>query len=1145
MSKKLPTLPPPPSFSTAPDIFQVIPPAPSFKSAPNVEDLLDQNEDTRKQSREKKESHKSKRRQERSNSPSHQRSHRHSRKRSRSPSPSRHRSRSRSPHQAKHSRRSRSPSNRKRRSKRSNYSRSPEERHGRSRSPKRSKMKTSSRTASPPQSGKLDSGLSFYVDTVGDPNNLIYGPNTYSVPVYRRGGYGKVLGISDSLKIDAASAKGGKYLELVKPKKPAISRGFDLLNLTDENRTLITPIKDDDFTFSSQAGFVDLAATLDDHKKDEETGLISSGVDYRSIEGSASDKKNNLGQQQQQQQTKDDFEEYVRQRTIRYNKELAEDPSNVQNWLDFIDFQDEISKGLDSGTDSKRKSRSAKTTLGEVKISIFRKALEKNPVNEDLWLAYLRCGGEVWDTLTLLENWDKALERIPNSIRLWSDYINLRQTNFSSFSFDDCVKVFEDCLGTLHQISIRLQAAMKHDDDQLEERENIESLMVYVVLRLCLFMKQAGYQERAYATIQALVEFCLFQPLAYRMSPSSTLSRQVSDFSKFWDSEVPRFGEANAQGWNSYYAKVSNEQEIEILEGKQSEIDDELYEVDTILDWLNQEQQQQRRHILPRRMNDKEQISIDDDPFRVVLSEDVASILFNITTTGARKSLIYSIFVFLGLPYSPPGIGTNTHFSTDTFTHNDLQLGGFWPVVEQQQHQIGYVDGVPMKQVQRNDQNPFDLPLSYPVGVEELFARGDYWFTCFGKRYLTNDEDIMFTRNVFDQILKIEKTDDHLAVCYLSFESSYGHKGGRNLAKKLLNDQRTNIKLWNAYAQMEKGYGRQDEARKVYQLALAAAKDFTDDDRLLVPLLYRMYAQLEMEYGQPHEALCILLGMATEGRTEKPLSPSSQADINSAKEFFSRISTLTRHYLTQQNNDIQTTIAYESLVCHALFEYLVNGVDGASQVYQQIFDYLSENHIDRGFISEKIRVSHVELLYHHAIRNNSGYQPSKLRHATKHGLALFPNNTILLGLFIWNESKTWIYNRVQGLFATSLASDPNIILWLVYVYVHLHRNQPYDVNLVRTLFEEALEHPRTKSSILLWKLYIQHEVGLGNTEKARELLYRSVRECPWSKDLYLFGFQKLGSTMTTKELLDLTSLMMEKDIRTRLMIDQDELFELD
>lgn len=114
-------------------------------------------------------------------------------------------------------------------------------------------------------------------------------------------------------------------------------------------------------------------------------------------------------------------------------------------------------------------------------------------------------------------------------------------------------------------------------------------------------------------------------------------------------------------------------------------------------------------------------------------------------------------------------------------------------------------------------------------------------------------------------------------------------------------------------------------------------------------------------------------------------------------------------------------MAYELLQCHALFEYLVRGVDAAGQVYQQVFDYLTENQIDRSFISEKIWVSHVELLYQHTIRKDSGFQPGKLRQATKQGLALFPNNTILLGLFIWNESKTWIYNRVQDFFATTLS----------------------------------------------------------------------------------------------------------------------------
>ncbi|CAO3586073.1 unnamed protein product [Absidia cylindrospora] len=1038
--------------------------------------------------------------------------------------------------------RSRSPVKRKDRLRRSR-SRSPVERKDKIR---HSKEKRSRRSPSPVQSGgKLETGLSFTIDKKGDSTNLKYGPDNYAVPSYRRVGYGRVLGLLDTKKIDPSINRNGNYLEIIGRKKPSNShdRGFNISNLPMKDRILIRPGKDDGQAFSDPTGFIDIPSMvgLDSiAPTDSEASLISSGVDYRSIAGSSSDKKD--GSDQDIPQHGENTEDFIRQRTIQYNKELSEDPSNVENWLAFINFQDEISKGLD--TDAKRKSKTAKNTLNDVKISIFNKALENNPTSVELWLAYLRCGAEIWDTLTLLKNWDKALEKVPDSIQLWSDYINMRQTNFSSFSFDDCVRVFEDCLHTLHQKTKRLQALDQHDAQSMEELEIVESLMVYVVLRLCLFMKQAGYQERAFASIQALVEFCLFPPLIYEMSPSITLSRMISDFSKFWDSEVPRFGEPDAKGWRSYYAKTQNEEEIEKMAPKHFEKDDELYEVDTILDWLQHEQAQQRNHVLPRRMNDKERISIDDDPFRVVLAEDIVNILFKVTTASARTSLNYSIFVFLGLPYTPPGVGTNTHFSTDTFTHNDLHLNGFWPSTAEQYHRISYVENVPMEAAQQNTQNPFDLPLSYPVNVEELFARRDYWFSCFGKRYLTEEEEIMFARNAFDQLLAIEKNDSHLAVCYLSFESSYGYKRGRKLAKKLLKDQRTNIKLWNAYAQMQKAHDKPEEARKVYQLALTAAKDFAGDDHLLTPLLYRMYAQLELEYGCRQESLNILMKMATNDSFDKS-DTLATSDIVKVEKYFDDAQQSTYHHLMEMDNEVLTTVAYESLVCHALFRYLVNGVDAAEQVYQQAYDDLSSNKIEHGFISEKIRVSHVELLYHHAKRKDGEYQPRKLRQATMQGLTLFPNNTILLGLFIWNESKTWIYNRVQAFFTTNLESDPNVILWLVYIYVHLHRKQPYDVNLVQTLFEEAVRHPRTRASILLWKLYIQHEIRLGNTQKAQALLYRSVRECPWSKDLYLFGFQELGSTMSTKELLDLTSLMMEKDIRTRLMIDQEELFELD
>ncbi|CAO3613577.1 unnamed protein product [Cunninghamella blakesleeana] len=990
-------------------------------------------------------------------------------------------------------------------------------------------------------SGVLDSGIIFIIDKKGDQNNIIYGSNhSYDVPSYRLSGKGLILGLPN-MRISHSSAKSGKELELVSKytyyKKP--SKESNMMRLP-MGRFNIKYKTDDIDTFSKQLEFVTLGSEQNNIESTSEdtTEFISSGVDYRDIHTPSKEKEKEIGGEDEAFYERSVHNEYVKNKTVQFNKDLDEDPYNVKVWLEFIGFQDEAAKNLEAGFSIKNKAN--KDSLNEVKISIFNKALEYNPNDEELWFAYLRCGSEFWDNLTLLKNWDKALARNPESIKLWSDYINFRQTNFSSFTFDDCVKVFEDCINTLHKICRRLQLTMKQQDN-LDERENIESVMVYIVLRLCLFMKQSGYQERAIASIQAIVEFSLFQPLIYSMSTNSTLSQMIQDFCNFWDSEVPRFGEKGAKGWNTFYNMYQNDETDINIEPKKNELDEDIGDVESIQDWLCQEEKQAEKYILPRRMDDIEELSIDEDPFRVILSEDVSKILFNITTTSAKKSLIYSIFVFLGLPYSPSGVGTNTHFSVDTFTHNDLFLQQFWPKEKKQHHEICYIDDVPMEKTNETSANPFNIPPSFPIEEDELYAQHDYWFSCFGKQYITNKEAIEFTKNAFEQLLMVEKNDDHLLICYLSFQASYGYEKGRKLAKKLLKVQQTNVALWNAYAQMENAYNRVEEARKVYKMAIIACKEFPQDQQINIPLLHRMYAQLELQYQRPHESINILVSLATGDNYIENGSPPSSHSISKAYEYYHL------NYNNLVNDSFNTTMesntSYELLLCYALIEYNLKGIDAAEALYKQTFNYLEEYHIQNGFISERIWVSFIKLLYQHAVRNEGGYQPSKLRLHVMMALELFPNNTILLGVHMWNESRTWFYNRVQLVFTKSLEKEPNVILWLSYIYFQLHRRKPYDANLVRTIFEESVSHPSTRSSILLWRLYIEHEIRLENYEKAKLVLYRAIRECPWSKDLFMTGFKLLSDSFTTKELLDMTSLIMEKDIRTRIMIDQEHLFE--
>ncbi|KAI8968975.1 NRDE-2, necessary for RNA interference-domain-containing protein [Mycotypha africana] len=1190
--KNLPkSIPPPPSFDSAPSFSTGSISIPSFSSAPDISSTViphqrqdrKQNDIGRKREDTKSNDRTSRKHRESSiqRNEDDYRGSDHRRRHRRSYSPSHHRSdhrHSRSSPNSRHSqkKRSKSPSHRHRISskRRSESSRDKDAKRRR----RSSSLSSSSSEESEVHTGTLDTGISFVMDTSGDPDNLVYGKNhAYSVPSFHRARRGRILGLPPNIRIDPTQPpKSGEIaiIDLSENKRSATSNYAWKELDKDFKRIRIRPKKEDKDLFAEHANVINLEDT-DSQKSSKvrqehqliDYDLYDTGVDYRSIEGNkvkpSAQSSEEAGEEEDEEG--ESFNEYIRRRTIEFNRQLDREPENVQLWLDFIRFQDEAVRGLDSNIFEKSttsSNSSKRASLNEVKLSIFEKALEHNPESEQLILAYLECGAETWETLPLLQMWDKYLKRLPDSIQLWSSYINLRQTNFASFTFTQCVNVFEDAL------SILMRQAKK--TEEVDRRADIESLMVYILLRACLFMKQCGYQERAFSVIQASIEFNLYQPSIYK-TITHEHAEKVSAFVEFWDSEVLRFGEKGAQGWHEYYRAVNNDDQIPEpnidMNDNNTNIEDEEDEFINLRDWLVAETNNESNRRLPLRMVQADDELLGTDPFRVPLSDDVKNFLFDVTTAEARQSLIYSVLVFLGLPYTPPEIGSNTHFFTDTFTRNDISLDHFWPVKNHSLEQIvWYVAGVPMRSENTVQQtNTYDIPSSYPVGISEMFAKYGEWFRCSGRENIRYEEDIKFTREVFQQLLVVENSD-HLRICYLAFEASCGHKLGRKLAKKLLKEHSTNLALWNAYACMEKGYGRIEEARKVYLAAIAMSHK-QESQQLYIPLLYYMLARLEFDSNRPHEALKVLTSISGDQaydansppvtvpvvlRTKEVRSFENQgaslhfydADFffGGAKYFLQKLA----HVSTIAVNYAEREAAINFTRCYALFEYLSGGLDSACLIYEHALKYLVESKAEKGYESEMIWIDYATLVYQHA-RNvtiksgNSGddlYKPSRLRQLMERALALFPNNTIFLSFYIWNESRTKIYNRVQQLLSNALHRDSNIVLYLSAIFSELHRYKPYQVNSVRDLFERSVEDSKTRASVVLWKLYIQFEMLQNNKERAKTLFYRAVRECPWSKELYLQGIELFESTMDTRETNELVNVMMEKEIRIRIPIDE-------
>jgi len=59
--------------------------------------------------------------------------------------------------------------------------------------------------------------------------------------------------------------------------------------------------------------------------------------------------------------------------------------------------------------------------------------------------------------------------------------------------------------------------------------------------------------------------------------------------------------------------------------------------------------------------------------------------------------------------------------------------------------------------------------------------------------------------------------------------------------------------------------------------------------------------------------------------------------------------------------------------------------------------------------------------------------------------------------------------------------------------------------------------------------------------QAKDVWYRALRACPWAKELYMIGFEKMSDMLPFSELKSIWRIMGEKDLRVH--VDLEERFE--
>ncbi|KAK8866141.1 hypothetical protein IAR55_001292 [Kwoniella newhampshirensis] len=987
------------------------------------------------------------------------------------------------------------------------------------------------------------SSKAFFTDTAGDRDILRYGStSSNSTPKFYRDGKNRILGLSERLRIVYSRERTQKGVEVAPMGRPYIPRyssrhvqpsAAQLLR-----RILLRPSDGAD-TFDPSSRFI----AFDVKPPRNETDAAS----YRNIYHAEAEDEDDLIALQSIVGSYSTLEQEVRRRTTEIERHLRAHPEDVQVWIEYSKLHLRLSQETDRTTGLVDPATLPTTRArAEVTLSILSRALdatEGNGWSTKLHLAYLRAAEAFWPAEKVTGRWKNVLSELgerggqeieEGMMEVWLGYIAWREgqgfgkEEGKSGGVDEVVDVYVECLG-------KLQGGAIAGSDLQAREEN----MVYLFLRACLFLKQAGFAERAFAAFQALMEITFFKPDHLRRQPSPAdrakwFDAVLSEFETFWDSEASRIGETGARGWRSTTDVISSPPTTEDSFKHASS--------DPFERWLEAEKHAESTCAFPGRATDLDSAT-EDDPFHVVLFSDIQPFLFPVLNAEVRLQLIYAYFTFLGLPYAPPGVPSTAPASNDPhlrwqLMYNDMGRRMFWPRAENTKRIAWQTVGGEAMQPERSRglENPFQCPVKcWLQDRGTMFGRPASWFRDLEAMDLSV-VTASVVRNAF-ALLRPLVPDPSFTLAAFAFEAAVSPKGAVKMARTILADDRENFLLWDGYARLERQRGNTAAARIVYVTALQAGRvsrtgSIKPEDEMD---LWASWAEMELESGNDAECLEVvvmaagvgedgLAGLGDPGRVAP--APTSIAMLK-AKQYYTSLS---------------ERLSSSELILVTLFTYFSKGIESVRGFCLKRFASSPSSSPE----AEELLQLLVRLLYFHTSRHPA---PAPLiRDVLEIALASFPNNTIFLSIYLFGELGGRVYGRIQRFISesTTRAEGSGIVshLWAVWAEgVSAHRTF-WDkggggAERVRTALDKGINSATGRYSAPLWMLYIEFEILMGRFQTAKQLCYRAVSSLGGCKCLYLLPFApSLRPHFTPRELKDWAELMIERGIRTLIPFEQ-------
>ena len=844
-------------------------------------------------------------------------------------------------------------------------------------------------------------------------------------------------------------------------------------------------------------------------------------------------------------------DEETRQKHVELSRQADKDPSNLEAWLALINHQDAM---LGLGDFAHRKITTAEIqSTAEIKISMYEKALksagETLQNRERILLGMMKEGAKVWSQTEQAKRWENLTSQEVGSSRLWREYINFRMSDFPSFSYEEVKDLFKSRLALLH--AAKGQIIREDGGRDSPKLDAIHQQQVYVLLRATLFMRELGYTELSVGIWQLVLEF----NFSCKREHDGERRGAVEDF---WQSEVPRIGEEGAQGWKEFDDKYEREPDART----DPKIPDWCAaNTDKLSGWASAEKFRAETSRWPARTCDE---TVEDDPYRVILWSDIwnngQGFYFDLDfkphleyfqpwqmSQSSHRMLVDAFLQFCRLPPLVRSGLIDDAFIFDSILESSAdQTRTEYLSKGKEQH---IMDPLAVEREDGNHpkalKNIFDIPARNIAPTTDTLFQSPYWVPYFtrwtsmyGPDRNSGPLDFFFVNRCLETLARYHPTDE-LAEYYLAWNSIHEKTPPRKLAQSLIKKRPQSRRLYNGYALLLWGAGEKEKAIDIWNQVLVMPGNPSGNEKQLDILLWKSRIWSHLDDGDSETALKCLLSIGGDNSAGvKEIGTKSSVLYMRAKRHLSS----TRDFLLASNLPAEAALNTE---CLSLLYYLAQSdslvgrdIEGALGVIDHFTASLKSYKLHRSIHHEAILQFSARLLWHHV--RTGPFRPALIRLRMEEALYLFPQNTIFLSLYAWNESRAKIDDRVRAMLRDNFLLPENDCV-TSRLFAIRYEIQKGNVHNVKAAFEHAVASEACKGNAGLWRLYVlwcaqSEDAKIKN--QAKEVLYRGMRACPGVKALMMEAFETLRPLMKDEEVKSVHKVMEEKEVRIHVDLEE-------